>query len=146
MSVLRALPNSHAPPTGIPNLQQGEGKSWNPKGPNSGESIVHTKGNRHLNDIPTGDRSWKQTMATSGWQRESDGRLLGMRQFGGGERGGWGGAGVGGNFPFFLLCHFQSTVLSLVSLIFPFLSFSFHLFISCGQHNAGQIAGTIRTE
>ena len=67
-----------------------------------------------------------------------------MGQFGGGERCGWGGAGVGGNFPFFLLCHFQLTVLSLVSLIFPFLSFSFHLFISCGQHNAGQIAGAIR--
>ena len=36
--------------------------------PNSGESTVHTKGNRQLNDIPTGDRSRKQTMATSGWQ------------------------------------------------------------------------------
>ena len=69
-----------------------------------------------------------------------------MEQFGGGERWGWGGARVGGNFPFFLLCHFQSIVLFLVSLIFPFLFFSFHPFISCGQYNAGQIAGTIRTE
>ena len=69
-----------------------------------------------------------------------------MGQFAGGERWGWGGARVGGNFPFFLICLFLSTVLSFVSLIFPFLSFSFHLFISCGQHNVGQIAGTIRTE
>ena len=73
-----------------------------------------------------------------------------MGQFGGRERWGWGGARVGGNFPFFLLCHFQSTILSLLSLIFPFLSFSFsfsfHLSISYGQHNAGQIAGTIRKE
>ena len=69
-----------------------------------------------------------------------------MGQFGGGERWGWGGAGVGGNFPFFLLCQFQSTILSLVPLIFPFIPVSFHLFISCGQYNARQIAGTIRTE
>ena len=69
-----------------------------------------------------------------------------MWKFGGGERWGWGGARVGGNFPFFLLCLFQLTVLSLVSVIVPFLLFSFHPFISCGQHNAGQIAGTIRTE
>ena len=69
-----------------------------------------------------------------------------MGQFAGGERWGWGGARVGGNFPFFLVYLFQSTVLSFVSLIFPFLLFSFHLFISCGQHNAVQIAGTIRTE
>ena len=69
-----------------------------------------------------------------------------MGQFGEGERGRWGGARVEDNFPFFFLCHLQRPVLYLVSLTFPFLVFSLHLFISYGQHNAGQIAGTIITE
>ena len=68
MSVLRASTNSQAPPTGMPNRQQGEGKSWFSKRPNSGETTVYTKGNRHLNDITSGDRSRKQMMATAGWK------------------------------------------------------------------------------
>ena len=69
-----------------------------------------------------------------------------MGQFGGGERWGWGGARVGSNFPFLSPLSFSvnCTFLGFFVISIPFILFS--SFYKLPTTNAGQIAGTIRTE